>query len=276
MKVYCEIDGLSTHALRRIRGQIHKTAPRSISFVNEIGDADIAIRQVFDSESASVWVKQIPTVIVQLCYLTAGSETFEWESVWGQSLMVSSYYDLPVHSAPFVRHPLGIDPVFRRMGRTDRHFDAVVTGYVDGDNAEEIKSVYNAFHGDIMHVGPNMRLGRRYHNVNNVSDLDMAILYNNAKFTIGLRHVEGFELPIIEGAACGAVPITFDLECYRHWFDDFAIFIDPKGNIENQLRSIADTPYKEVSKGFAPNLEKFKVENAWKPFWDKFAEATGG
>jgi len=59
----------------------------------------------------------------------------------------------------------------------------------------------------------------------NLVDSDMRKYYNLSEYVSGLRGIEGFEMPIVEGAMCGCTPITYDLPCYKRWFNDFAIFI---------------------------------------------------
>ena len=123
--------------------------------------------------------------------------------------------------------------------------------------------MYDAL-GYISHVGANMRYGPGYVHYENVPDETMAWLYSSSKLSVGLRRIEGFELPIIEGAACGAVPVAFDLECYRHWFNDIAIFIDHEGDVERQLSNI------RLDGDYSPDLSAFEQDNAWKPFWEEF------
>lgn len=65
-----------------------------------------------------------------------------------------------------------------------------------------------------------------------ISDERMRYFYNKSYFIAGLRLLEGFEMPIIEGAMCGCRPITYDLPCYRKWFSDFAAFIPFVGEPE--------------------------------------------
>jgi len=263
MRVFCEIEGLRAHALMRIREQIMGTAPEDIIFVPEIGLAEIQILLVIGIKDTVERLARKPGVMIQLCYKTAASSLEVWPGIWNKALMVSSYYDLPL-DGKFVLHPIGFDPEVFRSRNSKRDFDALVTGYVDGPPDEEISSVYQAFRGKIVHVGKDFKLGDRYNHLEGITDLALASFYNRAKYTFGLRHIEGFELPVIEGAACGCQPVVFDLPCYRRWYDDFAIFIDPKKDVTTQLMRL------EYDKPLEHDLSRFHIENAWRPFWDKF------
>ena len=59
---------------------------------------------------------------------------------------------------------------------------------------------------------------------NNADDKTLAKYYSQCEFVSGLRRIEGFELPVIEGLLCGARPICFDIPDYRHWFDKLGFY----------------------------------------------------
>ena len=119
-----------------------------------------------------------------------------------------------------------------------------------------------------------MEMGPGYISYHNIPDERLRLIYSQSKYCIGMRHVEGFEMPIIEGAACGCIPITLDLECYRHWYEELpALFIDPTLDVEEQLRNI-----KNLDLGIVPdmsNVQRFEQDNAWAPFWAKLREING-
>ena len=60
----------------------------------------------------------------------------------------------------------------------------------------------------------------------------MRKFYNQSQYTACLRLLEGFEMPVVESAMCGTLPIVYDLPSYRRWFTDFAFFIPFRGELD--------------------------------------------
>ena len=265
-----------SNALRRIEGGILSTMPPTYRIASYIEDADLIIAPVVNYRD----ILHIPlekTVIMQLCFKTAGtgsggnwgSHDTWWQSVWGKSYRVVSYYDLPCDD--YLRMPLGYNPKLFYNRGLEKKFKAIVTGFMDGPNGEEIESVYKAF-GNIVHVGNNFELGEGYHHFVGVTDAEMATLYNQSEFVVALRHIEGFEFPVIEGAACGAIPIVFDMECYTHWFESISYAISPEEDIVHQLRD-ADVFFESWDVSGKPIIvdefyKQFTWDNVMKPFWE--------
>ncbi|MCI0562764.1 MAG: hypothetical protein MN733_30145, partial [Nitrososphaera sp.] len=103
-----------------------------------------------------------------------------------------------------------------------------------------------------------------------VNDSDLARLYNRCDYVSGLRFTEGFELPVLEGIACGARPICFDLPCYRNWFENFAEFVPHvKGrDLVQQLTAILSrTPQRLSPHERRSLLAFFSWERIARVFW---------
>lgn len=266
MKIYCKAP-MPTKTMKRIQAQIEDSAPPNVGFVADLREADLRIILAIGVTDVLEAVKAKPCVILQLCYQTGGPLEV-WDEIWRHSVMIGSYYHLNTNGIPYVRFPMGFDPKVFYPDRSGKPklFRGMVTGRVEGP--EEIKSVHEGL-GVVLHVGENMHLGPGYINKDMIGDDEMRQGYQQSMYVMGLRRVEGFELPVIEGAACGAQPVCFDYECYRHWFEDFAIFINPDRDVARQLRDIADAGERFRT---PPDLTRFHVKNAWKPFWDKLEE----
>lgn len=269
MRLLIKLGTLDTITLWRVREQIKATAPEWVEIVENEHDADVQIVLAIGASGIPERVAAMPTIILQLCYKTAHGGSVEfWDDIWSKSLMVGSYFDLKAPN--FVRFPMGYDPevFYRPENEVKKKYGAIVFGDVDGD--EEISSVVRAF-GTVAHIsGTDLGFGPGYVNYNNIPDNRLRQIYHRSKYCIGLRRTEGFEMPIVEGAACGCIPITFDLECYRHWFNDFAWFISPDEDVTNQLKWI-----NSADVGHVPDMKhvrKFEQNTAWKPFWDKLYE----
>lgn len=269
MKLLLRLGMLDTMTLWRVREQLKATAPDDITFVKDERDADAQVIFAIGASGVAKSVKSMPTILLQLCFKTTEMPKEWWEKLWEECLFVGSYFNLEAPN--FVRFPMGYDPkLFYRDGSTERRYDAIVFGDLDGQ--EEIVSVCEAFE-TVAHVGADFNLGVGYVNYRQILDSRLRQIYTQSKYCIGLRKVEGFEMPIIEGAACGCIPITFDLECYRHWFDGMAMFLDPNDDAKKQMVII-----NEMNLGVVPGagaIACFQQDIAWKPFWEKVEETLG-
>lgn len=279
MRIAIRIGTLDTITLYRVRQQIQATAPDWAEITAGEGAADAQIVLAIGATGMSDLVERTPTIMLQLCYESAHGGSVEfWDEIWSKCLLVGSYFDLKAPN--FVRFPMGYDPeVFYRDDNVSKRYDAIVFGDMEGP--EEIKSVVEAF-DVVAHIsGVDMGLGIGYINYNNIPDDRLRLVYQQSKYCIGLRRTEGFEMPIIEGAACGCFPITFDLDCYRHWFNDFAIFLDPEKDVASQLKKINEVGNSDEAPFFVSEVpdmavvSTFEQQTAWKPFWDKLAEVCG-
>jgi glycosyltransferase involved in cell wall biosynthesis len=73
-----------------------------------------------------------------------------------------------------------------------------------------------------------------------VSDDRLACLYNGATAVVLPSLAEGFGLPAVEAAACGAALVLSDLPAHRESLGDAALYFDPRdvAAMTNQLRRI--------------------------------------
>ena len=143
-----------------------------------------------------------------------------------------SYYDLPSLAGscdfPFLRVPLGVDgDVFCDRHRLPRSAAVLTTGHeLTGEAIQECREAARRINQPMIHVGSHFDfLTDECVVADGVSDDRLAELYSEARYVSGLRRSEGFELPIVEGLACGARPICFDQPGYRYWFDGHAVFV---------------------------------------------------
>ena len=71
-------------------------------------------------------------------------------------------------------------------------------------------------------------LDSRIHLLGYVSDDDLACLYSRATVFVNPSLSEGFGLPAVEAAACGAPSVLSDLPAHRETLDDAALFFPPR------------------------------------------------
>ncbi len=237
MKVYAEVlPATLGRAMHRINRELRRQAPPEVEFVSHPAGADLQILDVIGVGSFA-YLALDDHVLLQHCYLTAETHEPEW---WLQRFrrarLVMSYHDLPALTGaddfPFYRAPWGVDgTVFADQGLT-RSVGVLTSGYdADGEAIFECFEAAARLSIPAVHVGHDFGWpGVRF--LEGVSDTQLARCYSQARYVSGLRRGEGFELPVIEGLACGARPICFDTPCYRHWFDGHAVFVPELGSAE--------------------------------------------
>lgn len=234
-----------------------------------------------------------------------------WHAPWSRALVVWSYYDIGQrflwgkswiytpegavdvsnhqHSGSnpgFYHAPLGVDGDTFALPAPNhiRDVGILTTGYVSGPNAEAIEEAAVAAHRaglTTVHLGPSQVAGMTasvpgWSAVSNVSDAQLATIYGRCRWVSGLRHGEGFELPVLEGLACGARPICFDLPCYRRWFDGHAVFVPDCSGEEliNRLTEVMSSEPKPVTpQERDAALRTFDWHAIGRGFWTAMKEA---
>jgi glycosyltransferase involved in cell wall biosynthesis len=265
-------------------------------------DADLVILHVISSDFRDLATQLTANgkryVAIQYCLATSG--TYEWARFWQNAAVVWSYYDLNQHAEAdfvwrltnFYHAPLGVDQAFREHQFDDsptayakRDIDIITSGYVSGPGAEAIEAVWEAAAAvgvKVVHVGPAHveGIGRKWNTRTHtdVTDEQLANLYGRAKMVSGLRHVEGFEMPVVEGLACGARPVVFDQPSMRYWYTGHAAFI-PEDSLEpleswlSHLLSIGrEQPWPVTAAERETVLEKFDWRTIVEGFWQMVEE----
>lgn len=225
MKAYVRCPVHLSQAMFRVVRNLERYAPQEIEFVSNARDAEFQVLHVIGKEAIETRCEDF--AVIQYCYQTAGDGP--WQELWKRARTVWSYYDLPAENLYLA--PLGIDSAFLARSNSLRDIGVITSGYVSGQGAEAIEEMHIAasfVNMKSVHIGPdnvqgiaapltNARLG--------IYDSELAELYGRSRWVSGLRYVEGFELPVIEGLSCGARPIVFDRPDMRRWYDRYAVFV---------------------------------------------------
>lgn len=255
MKICLTPIGLHSRAMLRVTEALMKHGvPSDVSFVGRPVNADVQVLHVIGQDVLQYdWPREY--VVIQYCYQTAGGSLSQWQKFWSKARFVWSYYDLDVVGAPFYQAPLGVDAIFQiQEGYRD---SVLTTGYVSGPGAEPIEEMSCAAEDlglRTLHVGPDhiqgmKRYPKDFESFLDISDEFLVALYNRALWVSGMRYVEGFEMPVIEGLACGARPICFDRLDMRRWYDGHAVFIPETQGVELQgiLKEVMQSPPQPVT-----------------------------
>lgn len=259
IKVFADVmpSGLGI-GIHRIAENIKKYTPNQndsgymITYVDHPSKADIQfVYAIGDGQLEQIirWAK--PFVLWQICYKTTEKPDI-WKHYWNKDscLALVSYYDLEKDfitdktKDKYLMTSLGYDPkVFHNnsdKGR-ERLYDAITFGYVDGESGEVIKDLLKPF-PKLVHVGGNIGINQMenegYVRIEGIDDGTLSRLYNESRYVGAMRYTEGFELPALEGLACGATPIMFDLDDYKRWFDGYALFVN-RDTLQKDLLKIS-------------------------------------
>lgn len=284
MRVFVEpVPSTLSRAMYRVAWALRRYAPKTVMIVDHPEEADL---QVFHAIGMSgmreAILKTREFAVIQYCWKSANGDQQEWDALWGQARVVMSYYELPVKpDVNFVMAPLGVDgQAFTAQPGDGRHVGVVTSGYVSGAGAEAIEEVADAAlktRLSVLHVGPSEIVGMRRRRekswmaVHHLDDARLAsTVYGKALWVSGLRHIEGFELPVIEGLACGARPIVFDLPEMRRWYEGHAVFVPECSGpklVEELVRVFSEKPKLAGAEERASILEKFNWERTASAFW---------
>ena len=185
--------------------------------------------------------------------------------------------------------PLGVDSaVFRQVNGYRRTIGVITSGYVSHPSAEAIEEVADAAlicKLAVFHLGPRNVEGMAPRKEASwtaslgITDSDLASLYSHAQWVSGLRHVEGFELPVLEGLLCGARPIVFDRPEMRKWYEGHAVFVKESHGEEliKSLVTILSKPPQPVTL-FERNFvaKKFQWSRIANGFWEALLTRRSG
>ena len=273
MKVYLEPAAHLSQAMFRVSRALKNYAPDEIEVVNDPKLCDLRVLHVIGQDVLTTEFPY-PFAVIQYCLKTAGGDIAEWQKFWEKAALVWSYYDLPYGGDNALKTPLGIDPAFRKPFFAVPRSSVMTSGYVSGPGAEAIVEVATAARLTglpVVHLGPHIEgVTGDWKNVQGIDDIKLAEHYRNARWVSGLRYGEGFEMPVIEGLACGARPICFDRPDMRQWYNGHATFIPEVtgGDLVQELVKVLSFAPEPVTREERERvLEKFSWENIVHLFW---------
>lgn len=282
----------------RVRDALVRYAPDNIEIVSDLSQCDLAILHMWGRHTtaektiARLNKKKIPYAMIQYCVRsTMRPSTLEWVHMWKYAKVVWSYYDLKKmyfddlndsdmaeEEFNFYYAPLGVDPEVFKESKVNRKFIVMASSqHALSEGARECAFAAKKVGQPMFFLGHELRRGDDIECKTGLTDEEVARYYSKSVFVSGLRRVEGFEFPVIEGLLCGARPIVFDRPEMRHWFDKLAIHI-PEGDREEvignlagifQFSSVVPPTVTEEEKAIVK--ERFNWQTIIKGFYDKLA-----
>ena len=276
-----------SRSLTRVADALEATAPASVRLVRRAKDADLTIHHVIGRGQLEAMDADIqagkPYAAIQYCVKSSDApDRATWLPRWEQARLVWSYYDLTHHDVmgeptfPFYYAPLGVDRTVFNLGPAPlgRRWLLATTGYVaETECLQECADAVAKLGGRMLHLGHRLNLGPHVDYVMDIPDADWAGYLRQCQFVAGLRRIEGFELPILEGYACGAIPITFETPCYD-WFQNFALRV-PEGSpsyVSDAVRRVLEV-HRSASAPTADAIDRHLAPFDWttvtRGFWEK-------
>lgn len=288
MKVYLQPDTYSRGVVR-VADALMQYAPPSIELVQKPWDADFEIIHVYGRHDTierridMLERKRKPYAMIQYAIRsTIRPKTNDWIRMWERARLVWSYYDLPrlcdedlvSGEFDFYYAPLGVDSeVFKETKHDERRFIVgACSQHALAEGARECAFASKNVQKPMFFLGHELRRGPDVVCCQNISDEEVANYWSQCNFVSGLRRIEGFEFPVIEGGLCGARPIVFDRPHYRKWFNEFAVFIPeaPREEVIDSLTQIFKgkaVPLTDAEKGVI--LDRFNWSRIINGFWKK-------
>lgn len=281
MKVYLQPTGLYSRAMLRVAAALAEHAPAHVEITGRRDAADLVVSHVIGPDSDLPAPRR--EAVIQYCLRSSAS--FDWPSRWRDAALVWSYYDLPAlgfTDMNFYHAPLGVDAVFCEMPiATHQRTHVMTSGYVSSAKGEAIEEMAMAawmLGMPVKHLGPSniegmsMSPGEGWTSLFDISDKALREHYHTCLWVSGLRHWEGFELPVIEGLACGARPIVFDRPDMRQWYDEHAVFVPESTGSElvGHLLDVLDEepePVDEAERAWV--AERFSWKTIARGFWER-------
>jgi len=275
-----------SQGIHRVSRALRAFTPNWVQIVDQEDWADLRIGHVVGIQDMEEWCSRGPYALIQYCVQTGGGTAEEWRKIWMGAKTTWSYYDLAhwlSHTLPpsyseslcpnFYYAPLGVDPVFKPSFPLRKRYMIGTSGYVD--ETECIGECYRAatrVERSMLHLGPHLNFGPSVTCIRGVPDKMLADFWSQCSYVAGLRRIEGFELPVIEGLMCGARPVVFDAPHYRKWFDGFAEFI-PEGTpqeVEDALFTLFSRPVRPITQA---EREAARTQFHWPTLCAGFWEA---
>jgi len=279
--------GRVMHNIARLLMQYSPDCVEQTDYMN----CDVTIEHIIGDHWASPWsqdkqlserIKHKKFALLWYCFgcpvdQAKGNSFFDW-SIENATMIYTSWpFDIYGYGGQpnVVEGPLGYDQTIYQYQPNIQKRNAIMsTGHVAATEClEEIYAACQQSQFAMYHAGHNFRWDQQtYRHYSNIPDQQMRDLYSHAKYVSGLRRGEGFEIPVIEGAACGARPIVFDNPHY-HWFRNFAIYI--KENSFDEVRNSIYNIFKNNTNVLVTEEERKMIREtfAWdviaKRFWDE-------
>ncbi len=301
MKAFVTAPAGLSRAMTRVATALNIHSPNSVEVMPCTEKSDLIVLHVIGFPETLEVTERLKDAgkkyaIIQYCFKTTQKPTAkDWMPIWKGAELVWSYYNLEkacldeqiLPEANFYHSPLGVDNVFiQRLysPQYQRPIGVMTSGYVSHPAAEAIEEVAWAASKNnmsVVHLGPKHVVGMKHvplnwTSIHNITDDKLSEYYSQSSWVSGLRHGEGFELPVLEGLVCGARPLVFDRPDMTQWFEDYAVKV-PEYSDDVLIEELANI-FKYQPKPVSIQERQEIINNfSWRPiaeeFWRRLSEA---
>jgi hypothetical protein len=293
LKVYLEPPPVKSPSLRRVEAALKQYAPPEVHVVDRVGEADLVVLHVIGrceqihNEARDLMVAGKKYAVIQYCLRsTQKPRTQDWRSLWKNSRLVWSYYNLDALAAEdgenrertweFYHAPLGAhgSVFFDRLSLNgSRPYLSMTHGQSWlTEGVREVAWATRLVGKKAFHLGGPIHRGMDIDCQQDISDDQLASVMSQVRYVCPLRRTEGFELPAVEGLFCGARPVLYNRPHYQQWYGDLAEYIEelPRQQVIDQLVALFQQPYRRVRpEEIQVAHERFSWPKIIKGFWER-------
>jgi len=277
--------------MERIRQAFIKYAPSEMQFVNTL-DADTVqclhyIGQNPREDTCKMWgsifeTPTLPKTSRYILFLYINNFFYpqleqDFKHLLEKALaVITTTPEIIQHKCNIIETPWGYEPSAFYMMNLPKKWTIITHGHIA--ESEAVNAIFNACYKSqtsMVHVGGRMEMQWReptFTWIQSNSDEQLRTLYNQCRYVNALRREPCFELPAIEGYACGCQPICFDHTGPQKYFRDFAIYVPTlpcdelaPHLIEHFKKPIEIKPNPEI-------LKRFYWETIMTNVWKKISE----
>jgi len=291
VKFYFPFDRKISRAMHRIRQAFIQYAPQGTVFTNTLEPDAIQclhyIGQNPREDTCTMWgsIFETPTLpklskyILFLYLNNAFYPQFEadWKRLVENALaIITTVPNIIPYKCNIIETRWGYEPSIFYYSNLPKKWTVLATGYMA--DAEAIDAVFMACYKSMtsmVHVGGWLNynwLEPTYTKFTNITDEELRILYNQSRYVSALRRDPSYEIPAVEGYACGCQPICFPHYGPKKWFSDFAVFVPqlPRDELVPHLIELFKKPVEIKPK--EDILKRFYWQTIMNEVWKKVAE----
>jgi len=279
--------------MERIRTAFIRYRPKDVTFASSLMGDPIHIlhwmgqnpRQHTKRDEACMSVATLPVTKKYIVIAHIGNPHYPQHDINYQKLLAGALkvitFDrriLGYKGSNIIETPWGYEPNIFFKHPCLKTYKILCTGYVaDSEGIDACWDACGKLSSKLCHVGgklPEVKEGRWYDRFEGISDQEMRRLYNSSEYVSGMRREGGFELPVIEGYACGCQPIVFDQPTMRKYYSDFALFVPnvPRYELTKHLVKLL-LPRKSI-KPDPEILKRFRWKTVMAKVWTQILEAN--
>ena len=295
MKVYLAPPAHLSQGIQRVARALEHYRPDWVELTRTPEEADLRVGHVVGLLGVPEWCAVGPYALIQYCLKTAEehlsgngfdpkSNPGVWLPIWNNAKAVWSYYDLISYikesrpgaefTGTFYHAPLGVDGgAFIPSVPVRKRYVIGTSGYVaESECVGECAEAATLVNRPMFHLGPPLDVKGNVCYVSGCTDYDLAEFWSQCSYVAGLRRFEGFELPALEGLACGSRPVMLDAPHYRQWFGEHAEYIK-EGTYEEVRDALVELFSRPVRVVTAVERNHVVDKFNWKPLAEGFWEA---